>query len=81
MIQVNTHEAKTRLSALLAAVEETGETVMICRNQKPVAELRPIQTTGKAFLPLHPDLQPVFVSPDFDPAAEVSVEDWPEIAR
>jgi antitoxin (DNA-binding transcriptional repressor) of toxin-antitoxin stability system len=81
MIQVNTHEAKTRLSALLAAVEETGETVMICRNQKPVAELRPIQASGKAFLPPHPDLQPTFVSPDFDPTAGISAEDWPETAR
>ena len=39
MLKVNTHEAKTRLSALLAAVEEKGETVLICRNGKPVAEL------------------------------------------
>lgn len=81
MIQVNTHEAKTRLSALLATVEETGETVVICRNQKPVAELRPIQASGMAFLPPHPDLQPAFVSPDFDPTAGVSLEDWPQSSR
>jgi len=81
MIHVNTHEAKSRLSAILASVEETGETVIICRNQKPIAELRAIQTGGKAFLPPHPDLQPAFVSSDFDPAAGVSVGDWPESAR
>jgi len=80
MIQVNTHEAKSRLSAILAAVEEIGETVIICRNQKPIAELRAIQTGGKAFLPPHPNLQPALVSPDFDPAAGGSVEDWPETA-
>lgn len=80
-MQVNTHEAKTRLSALLAAVEEHGETVIICRNKKPIAELRAIQPTAKAFLPPHPDLQPVFISPDFDPLAGVSSENWPESAR
>lgn len=37
MIRVNTHEAKLRLSALLAAVEKKGERVLICRNGKPVA--------------------------------------------
>ena len=81
MIHVNTHEAKTRLSALLAAVEDSGEAVIICRNKKPIAELRALQTKGKAFLPPHPDLQPSFVTPDFDPVAGVSVDDWPETVR
>lgn len=40
MPSVNVHEAKTTLSALLAEVEERGEVVLICRNGKPVAELR-----------------------------------------
>ncbi|MEW5854726.1 MAG: type II toxin-antitoxin system prevent-host-death family antitoxin [Myxococcota bacterium] len=39
MISVNVYEAKNRLSELLAAVER-GEAVRICRNGKPVAELR-----------------------------------------
>jgi antitoxin (DNA-binding transcriptional repressor) of toxin-antitoxin stability system len=30
MIMVDTREAKTKLSALLAAVEEKGEVVLIC---------------------------------------------------
>jgi prevent-host-death family protein len=37
---VNMHEAKTRLSALLALVEK-GEEVVICRANKPVARLEP----------------------------------------
>ena len=41
MISVNTHEAKTRLSELLSKVESQGETVIICRNGKPVAEVIP----------------------------------------
>lgn len=35
---VNVHEAKTKLSALLALVEK-GEEVVICRANKPVARL------------------------------------------
>ncbi|MDZ4694844.1 MAG: type II toxin-antitoxin system Phd/YefM family antitoxin [Deltaproteobacteria bacterium] len=41
MKAVNTHEAKTRLSALLAEVENSGEIVLICRHGRPIAELRP----------------------------------------
>ena len=81
MIRVNTHEAKSQLSALLAAVEERGETVVICRNHKPVAELRALSVASKAFLPPHPDLQPVSMSRDFDPAAPLSEADWPTEAR
>ena len=37
---VNVHEAKTRLSALMAAVE-AGERVVIARDGKPAVELVP----------------------------------------
>ena len=36
---VNVHEAKARLSELLDLLEK-GETVIICRRNRPVAELR-----------------------------------------
>jgi len=39
MIRINIYEAKARLSEFLARVEE-GETVIICRRNVPVAELR-----------------------------------------
>lgn len=39
MIRINVHEAKARLSEYLARVE-AGETVIICRRNVPVAELR-----------------------------------------
>ncbi len=48
MIQVNTHSAKTNLSALLMKVEKTGEQVTICRNGKPIARLSPVRRHGKA---------------------------------
>jgi prevent-host-death family protein len=40
MVQVNMHEAKTRLSQLVELVEE-GERVVIARGGVPVAELVP----------------------------------------
>ncbi len=42
MITVNTEEAESRLAELLSAVEERGESVRICRNGTPIAELRPV---------------------------------------
>lgn len=42
MKSVNVHEAKAHLSEYLAQVE-AGETVTICRRNRPVAELRPIE--------------------------------------
>ena len=41
MLQVNIQEAKTHLSRYLDAAEN-GEVVILCRHNKPVAELRPI---------------------------------------
>jgi len=40
MITVNMHEAKTRLSELVRAVEERNETVVLCRDGREVAEIR-----------------------------------------
>ena len=78
MISVNTHEAKTRLSALLAAVEQQGECVRICRNGEPIAELRPIPRVEDP-LRLHPELSNVeFAS---DPTLPLEAGDWPEEAR
>jgi prevent-host-death family protein len=41
MKKVNIHEMKARLSEYVDAVER-GEQVVICRRNRPVAELRPI---------------------------------------
>jgi len=41
-MKYNIHEAKTHFSKLVAAVE-AGETVTICRNGRPVAEVVPPQ--------------------------------------
>jgi len=42
VIKVNVHEAKTHLSHYLDKVE-AGETVILCRYNRPVAEVRPIK--------------------------------------
>ena len=41
MIVINIHEAKAKLSAYLDAVA-TGETVVICKRNRPIAELRAV---------------------------------------
>ncbi|MDQ2780869.1 MAG: type II toxin-antitoxin system prevent-host-death family antitoxin [Pseudomonadota bacterium] len=46
MHTVNVHEAKSRLSQLLALVE-SGQEVLIARTGKPVARLSPLQPKAK----------------------------------
>lgn len=41
MIKINIHEAKTHLSHYLEEVEH-GETILLCRRNRPVAEIRPL---------------------------------------
>lgn len=74
MISVNIYEAKTNLSSLIGRVEEGGERVLICRNGKPVAELRPVEKTVDP-LDTDPELAVVFHR---DPALPLDPEDWPE---
>lgn len=73
MRTVNVHEAKTTLSALLAEVEEKGEVVVICRNGKPIAELRAV-TRPSGRLATRPDTADIVFHDD--PAAPLDPEDW-----
>ena len=41
MIRLNIHEAKTHLSKYLARLEK-GETIILCRHNTPIAEIRPL---------------------------------------
>lgn len=76
MRSVNTHEAKTHLSSLLADVEEKNESVIICRSGKPVAELRPVRP-AKDRLRVHPRLRRVKIREN--PMAPLAKGDWPEL--
>jgi prevent-host-death family protein len=78
MISVNTHEAKTTLSHLLAAVEEKGENVVICRNGKPVARLVPVHADHLDHFRIDRRLAGKFLE---DPVAGVPEEAWPEEYR
>jgi prevent-host-death family protein len=74
---VNIHEAKTKLSALLAEVEATGETVLICRHGKPVAELVPHRKRSR--LEPHPVMSKIRIN--YDPIEPLTEDEWPEGSR
>jgi prevent-host-death family protein len=76
MKRCNTHEAKTRLSELLADVETNGAVILICRNGKPVAELRPVAAPQRTPLRKSPRLQSMRLLED--PVLPLDPEDWPE---
>lgn len=65
MKSVNIHEAKTHLSALIAAVE-AGEEVIISRANKPVVKLIAVESKGGQRIPgLHKGAV-LYISEDFD---------------
>ena len=51
MITMNLHQAKTHLSACIAQAE-AGETIVICKRNKPVAEIRAIPQALKVSRPI-----------------------------
>ena len=53
MSQVSIHEAKARLSALIAQIERHGEPVTICRYGRPVAELVPVRRGSRTNVDPH----------------------------
>jgi prevent-host-death family protein len=85
MINVNIHEAKTSLSALVRAVEERGETVIIQRHGKPVAEIHAYSSRGDAAgftrdLTPAPELMPRLAE-GYDPAEPLAADEWPPELR
>ena len=43
MIRLNIHEAKTHLSRYLSMIRK-GETIILCKRNQPIAEIRPFQS-------------------------------------
>jgi antitoxin (DNA-binding transcriptional repressor) of toxin-antitoxin stability system len=80
MASVNVHEAETRLSGLLKLVEN-GETVVICRDGAPVAELRtPVAAKGGFNrLAPHPELSRIGIR--YAPTEPLQRDEWPEECR
>lgn len=64
MIQVNIHEAKTHLSRYLERVA-AGESVIICKHNRPIAELRPLRQARKEKRPMGLDKGRFEVGPEF----------------
>jgi len=81
VITVNMHEAKSRLSELVKAVEESNETVILQRHGTPVAELRryqPAPSKRVDRLKTHPELRVTF-APGYQPTEPLQPEelaDW-----
>jgi antitoxin (DNA-binding transcriptional repressor) of toxin-antitoxin stability system len=81
MITVNMHEAKTRLSELVRAVEERNETVVLCRDGREVAEIRR-RVRKRATRNLTPDPRfRVELAATYHPAEPLSEDEWPEDLR
>jgi prevent-host-death family protein len=74
---VNVHDAKTRLSSLLAEIETRGTRIVICRNGQPVADLVP----HRREVSMAPDKTLGAIAINYDPTEEASEADWPLDAR
>ena len=81
MITVNMHEAKTRLSELVRAVEERDEVVILCRNGEEVAEIRRHAGFRKV-RDLKPDAEfDVEFAPGYRPDEPLGEDEWPTAMR
>jgi antitoxin (DNA-binding transcriptional repressor) of toxin-antitoxin stability system len=81
MITVNMHEAKTRLSELVKAVEESNETVVLCRDGREVAEIRR-RTKRRQVRNLAPEPRlRVEFARGYRPTEPLAPDEWPEDLR
>jgi antitoxin (DNA-binding transcriptional repressor) of toxin-antitoxin stability system len=77
MTMVNVHAAKTNLSSLLARLEKDSESIVICRNGVPVADLVPHRRRSR--IKTHPALSKIKIG--YDPVEPLSADEWPEESR
>ncbi len=77
MTMVNVHAAKTNFSSLLAKLEKDSESIVICRNGVPVADLVPHRRMSR--IKAHPALGKIKIG--YDPVEPLSADEWPEAAR
>lgn len=75
------HDAKTRLSELVRAVEEHNEVVVLCRDGRAVAEIRPL-TKPRRTRNLAPDARfHVEFASDYRPTEPLDTNEWPDQLR
>jgi prevent-host-death family protein len=78
MKTVNMHEAKSRLSELVKAVEERNEVVVLCRDGREVAEIRR-RAKRRHVRTLAPDVRfHVGFAPGYRPTEPLAGDEWPE---
>ena len=78
MISVNMHDAKTRLSELVKAVEERNEVVVLCRDGREVAEIRR-RVKRRQVRDLTPDPRfRVQYEPGYSPTEPLADDEWPQ---
>jgi antitoxin (DNA-binding transcriptional repressor) of toxin-antitoxin stability system len=77
MKSVNVHEAKTNFSSLLAQIEKSDESFIICRNGEPVADLIPHKRGDRT--KRHPTLSKIKIK--YDPIEPLAEDEWPTKAR
>jgi antitoxin (DNA-binding transcriptional repressor) of toxin-antitoxin stability system len=64
MIKLNVHEAKTHLSRYLEKLAR-GETIILCKRNIPIAEIRPLPRQRKTKRPMGLAKGKFKVSPEF----------------
>jgi prevent-host-death family protein len=74
MEQVSIHEAKAKLSALIAQVERLGDKITICRYGRPVAELAPVKHGSRT--QVDPELAKVVVKGDL---TQATTDEWEDV--
>jgi antitoxin (DNA-binding transcriptional repressor) of toxin-antitoxin stability system len=81
MITVNMHEAKTRLSELVKAVEDRNEVVVLCRDGQAVAEIRR-RAKRRRVRDLTPDQRfRADFAPGYRPTEPLTDDEWPDDVR
>jgi antitoxin (DNA-binding transcriptional repressor) of toxin-antitoxin stability system len=75
------HEAKTRLSELVKAVEERNETVILCRDGREIAEIRR-RAKRRPVRDLTPDRRfRVKRARGYHPTEPLTRDEWPDDLR
>jgi prevent-host-death family protein len=76
-VMVSVHEAKSQLSRLLAEINESGSSIIICNRGKPVADLTPHRRRCRT--EVHPHMSRIQVN--YNPTEPLAKEEWPEEDR
>ncbi len=76
MRMVSIDEATTHFAALLSKLEAEGDTVVICRNGVPIADLAPHKPLNRT--QTHPVLSKIEIN--YAPVEPLTNNEWPEAA-